>query len=157
MMSMCPALPSSDGRRRIRCIEFSVQDPLRKVFYRFATRYNIPRSVTLGARPALDERHPKHQNFSLAERPREGATAGKEDDHVATRLPISPPFRDSASPRPEPEVKRLARWASDRPASPAGPAPRKAPGAKRRIRLDKAASPPTILDTPNSQTGTAPR
>ncbi|WP_260395844.1 hypothetical protein [Sphingomonas kyeonggiensis] len=68
------------------------------------------------------------------------------------------PFEIAHHPSPEPEVKRaiLARWASDRPAAPAGPAPRKAPGAKRRIRLDKAASPPGILDTPNGKAGTAP-
>lgn len=69
------------------------------------------------------------------------------------------PFEIAHHPSPEPEVKRaiLARWASDRPAVPFGPEPRKTPCAKRRVRFDKAASPPTILDTPNRQAGTAPR
>ncbi|WHU02389.1 hypothetical protein [Sphingomonas sp. NIBR02145] len=50
------------------------------------------------------------------------------------------PFEFAHHPSPEPEVKRaiLARWASDSSARPCVPAPRVPPGAKRRMRAERA-------------------
>jgi len=80
---------------------------------------------------------------------------GKEDSHVAARLPFSSSLRGRASPEPRAEVKRaiLARWASDRSAIKDKPALRRSPGARRAVPVDEVFAALRALDDSPGQSG----